>query len=608
MPKHSLEQIKEKITERSKKTRELYLENIFNPKNQPKIESLGCANIAHVTASMPEHLKMPLGSHKRKHFAIITAYNDMLSAHQPFKNYPDWIKKELQEHNAYASVASGVPAMCDGITQGYDGMELSLFSRDVIALSTAVGLSHNVFDGAFFLGVCDKIVPGLLIGALSFGNLASVFVPSGPMVSGIENYKKAKARQDFAMGKINREELLKVEMQSYHDVGTCTFYGTANSNQMMMEFMGLHVANSSFINPNNPLRKVLVEESAKRLASGKVLPLAKLIDEKSILNALIGLMATGGSTNHTLHLIAIARSCGVILNWDDFDAVSDLIPLLAKVYPNGLADVNAFEACGGLAFVIKELLKEGLLFEDTHTIMDTEMQQGMQNYTKTPFLENDQLVYKDAVNHSLNTDILRPVSEPFAANGGLKILKGNLGRAVIKISAIKDEHRKVKARAIVFKTQSEFLERFKNKELERDFVAVLPFQGPKSNGMPELHKLTTNLGALQDMGYKVALVTDGRMSGASGKVPSAIHLSPEGALNGAIIKIKDGDLIELDAPNNALNVLEKDFEKRGINPLFLETLGNLEKPSFGLGRELFTSLRLNVNTAEEGGMSFGIKV
>ncbi|GHH42249.1 hypothetical protein GCM10007982_07510 [Helicobacter pylori] len=309
-----------------------------------------------------------------------------------------------------------------------------------------------------------------------------------------------------------------------------------------------------------------------------------------------------------MHLIAIARSCGVILNWDDFDAVSNLIPLLAKVYPNGSAAVNAFEACGGLAFVSKELLREGLLFEDTHTIMDTETQRGMQNYTKTPFLENDHLVYKDAVNHSLNTDILRPVSEPFAANGGLKILKGNLGRAVIKISAIKDEHRKVKARAIVFKTQSEFLERFKNKELERDFVAVLPFQGPKSNGMPELHKLTTNLGALQDMGYKVALVTDGRMSGASGKVPSAIHLSPEGALNGAIIKIKDGDWIELDAPNNALNVLEKDFENRGINPLFLETLENLEKPTFGLGRELFTSLRLNANTAEEGGMSFGIKV
>ncbi|AFI04853.1 phosphogluconate dehydratase [Helicobacter cetorum] len=608
MPKHSLKQIKEKITERSKATRDFYLENTFNPKNQPKMESLGCANLAHAYASVPEHLKMPLSSHKKKHFAIITAYNDMLSAHQPLKNYPDLIKKELQEHNAYASVASGVPAMCDGITQGYEGMELSLFSRDTIALSTAIGLSHNVFDGAFYLGVCDKIVPGLLIGALSFGNLAGIFVPSGPMSSGIENYKKAKARQDFAIGKISREELLKVEMQSYHSVGTCTFYGTANSNQMMMEFMGLHVANSSFINPNNPLRPVLVEESARKLASGKVLPLAKLIDERNILNALIGLMATGGSTNHTLHLIAIARACGIILNWDDFDAISNLTPLLVKVYPNGSADVNAFEASGGLAFVIKELLKNGLLFEDAHTIMDTEKEKGMQNYTKNPFLEDNHLVYKNAIENSLNTEILRPFYEPFATNGGLKILKGNLGRAVIKISAIKEEHRKIKAQAIVFRTQSEFLERFKSKELEKDFIAILPFQGPKSNGMPELHKLTTPLGALQDMGYKVALITDGRMSGASGKVPSAIHLSPEGALNGAILKIKDGDLIELDAPNNALNVLEKDFENREINPLFLETLKDLEKPSFGVGRELFTSLRLNVNSAEEGAMSFGIKI
>ncbi|KGI55557.1 phosphogluconate dehydratase [Campylobacter sp. MIT 97-5078] len=596
MPRQELKLIAQKIQEKSKKTRQEYLARLEQQGGKISRANLGCANLAHTYASVPKHIKEKIKHNENANFAIISSYNDMLSAHQPFKNYPELIKEELLKHNVFAQFAAGVPAMCDGITQGYEGMELSLFSRDVIALSTAIGLSHQVFDGAFYLGVCDKIVPGLLIGALSFGHLPSIFVPSGPMTSGISNYEKAKARQLFTEGKISRSELLDSEMKSYHDVGTCTFYGTANSNQMMIEFMGLHLPNSAFINPNTPLRTALVKEAAKHLATQKVTPIGKLISEKNIINAMIGLMATGGSTNHTIHLIAIAKSAGIIIDWEDFDAISKLIPLLARVYPNGKADINAFSACGGLAFVIKELLKAGLMYEDAMSVMG----EGMHFYTKEPFLIEGVLHYKDGVEASKNEDILRGVAKAFSMDGGVKILKGNIGRAVIKTSAIEETHQIVKAPAKVFYSQEEFLNAFKNKELECDFVAVLLFQGPRANGMPELHKLTPALGILQDKGFKVALLTDGRMSGASGKIPAAIHTSPEALLNGNIAKIENGDIILLDAIHGKLEALvdEELWQKRELKKPQNESV-------FGCGRELFAGFRKQSSSAETGAMSFG---
>ena len=570
MALNKIKQITQKVKERSKKTREQYLERIQTHKGKIQRKDLGCANLAHAYASIPKHIKERIKENKDLNFAIVSAYNDMLSAHQPFKNYPDIIKQELFKNHAFGQFAGGTPAMCDGITQGYDGMELSLFSRDVIAMSVAIALSHNVFDGAFYLGVCDKIVPGLLIGALSFGHLPSIFVPSGPMTSGISNDEKSKTRQLFAEGKISRDKLLESEMKSYHDIGTCTFYGTANSNQMMMEFMGLHLPNSAFINPNTSLREALVKEAANHMAQNKILPIGELLDERNIINAMIGLMATGGSTNHTIHLVAIARAAGIIINWDDFDAISNITPLLARVYPNGKADVNQFEAAGGLAFVINELLKEGLLYDDANTVMG----QGIQAYTKNPFLIDGKLIYKDGIKTSKEENILRNIENPFSKNGGVRILKGNIGRAVIKISAVKEEHQIIKAPAIVFHSQQEFLNKFQNKELQKDFIAVLPYQGPRSNGMPELHKLTPPLGILQDQGFKVALVTDGRMSGASGKVPAAIHMSPEALLDGNIAKIKDGDMLLLDAKNGILEILidEKEWKERKIPKLEKEEI------------------------------------
>lgn len=596
MPNQKLSSITRKIQEKSQKTREQYLERIEKQNTKINRANLGCANLAHAYASIPAHIKEGIKKNESLNYAIVSAYNDMLSAHQPFKNYPDLIKEEIFKHNACAQVAAGVPAMCDGITQGYEGMELSLFSRDVIALSTAIGLSHQVFDGAFYLGVCDKIVPGLLIGALSFGHLPSIFVPSGPMTSGISNTEKSKARQLFTEGKISRTELLESEMKSYHDVGTCTFYGTANSNQMMVEFMGLHLPNSAFINPNTPLRTALVKEAAAHMAKNKILSIAKMIDERNIINAMVGLMATGGSTNHTIHLIAIARTAGIIIDWDDFDAISKLTPLLARVYPNGKADVNAFAAAGGLAFVIKELLEAGLLHEDANTVMG----EGMHFYTQEPFLLDGKLSYKEGVKQSQNEEILTSIAKPFSLDGGVKILKGNIGRAVIKTSAIKDEHQIVEARAKVFYSQEEFSKAFANKELQTDFVAVLPFQGPRANGMPELHKLTPILGVLQDQGFKVALLTDGRMSGASGKIPAAIHTSPESLLGGNIAKIQDGDLILLDAKNGKLEVLvdEKEWKERKAKMKNTQEI-------FGCGRELFAGFRANSSSAETGAMSFG---
>ncbi|AXP08689.1 phosphogluconate dehydratase [Campylobacter hepaticus] len=596
MAQIKLKQITQNIIDRSKKTRENYLERIQTYKGKIQRKNLACANLAHTYASIPKHIKEKIKENEGLNYAIISAYNDMLSAHQPFKNYPDIIKKEIFKHNAFAQFAGGTPAMCDGITQGYEGMELSLFSRDVIAMSVAIALSHNVFDGAFYLGVCDKIVPGLLIGALSFGHLPSIFIPSGPMTSGISNDEKSKTRQLFAEGKISRDALLQSEMKSYHDVGTCTFYGTANSNQMMIEFMGLHLANSAFINPNTTLREALVKQAALHMVKNQIKSIGELLSEKNIVNAMIGLMATGGSTNHTIHLIAVARTAGIIINWDDFNAISNIIPLLARVYPNGKADINQFEAAGGIAFIIHELLKEGLLHDDVDTVMG----KGMQSYTQNPFFIDNKIVYKNGVEKSKNENILRSIKNPFLKDGGVKILKGNIGRAVIKISAVKEEHQIIKAPALVFNSQQEFIKSFENKELQKDFIAIIPYQGPRANGMPELHKLTPLLGSLQDQGFKVALITDGRMSGASGKIPAAIHMSPEALLGGNIAKIKNGDMILFDAKNGILEVLldEKEWKNRKINEFKNQEI-------FGCGRELFAGFRSQSSSAETGAMSFG---
>ncbi len=601
----TLSQITAKIEARSTKTREAYLRKIHD-KSFGRVDGtkLGCPNIAHTFAIFPDDIKEKIRDNMPRNYAIISAYNDMLSAHQPFVKYPDLIKEGVQKAGALCQFAAGVPAMCDGITQGYPGMELSLFSRDVIALSVAVGLSHNVFDGAFYLGVCDKIVPGLLIGSASFGHLPSLFVPSGPMTSGISNDEKSKARQLYAEGKISRKDLCKSEMQSYHSSGTCTFYGTANSNQMMVELMGLHLPNTAFINPGTDLREAIVKYSGEFLASNNVAPIGEIISAKNIINAMIGLMATGGSTNHTIHLIAIARAFGIIIDWDDFDGISSITPLLARIYPNGKADVNHFEAAGGLAFVVKELLENGLLHDDVLTVAG----RGMGHYTKEPFLENDTTKsqklpkWKDGVKESADLNILSPFEKPFLPEGGIKIMKGNIARAVIKVSAIAKEHQIIKARALIFDSQAQFIKAFEDKKLERDFIGIVRFQGPRANGMPELHKLIPLLSSLQDKGFKVALITDGRMSGASGKVPIAIHASPEALLGGNIIKIKEGDLIEFDATKGVLQNLESDFEAREIKiPDLSATHQNI-----GFGRELFSGFRTLATSVEEGAMSFGI--
>ncbi len=552
-----LAEITQRIIERSRPTRTAYLERIRAFKQQGRLErdQLGCSNLAHGYASMPKMIKIEMQKHDVPNIGMISAYNDMVSAHQPFKDFPDWIKDEVAKHGATAQVAGGTPAMCDGITQGYEGMELSLFSRDVIAMSTAVGLSHQMFDGALFFGVCDKIVPGLVIGALSCGHIPAVFAPAGPMLSGIGNKEKARTRQLFAEGKVGRDALLKSEMGSYHSPGTCTFYGTANSNQMMMEFMGLHLPAAAFFNPYTPIREALTRRAAVQLVqdirSKNAKPIGEMLSEKSFINAMIGLMATGGSTNHTMHLVAMARAAGVILNWDDFDEISSIVPLLIRVYPNGQADVNHFAAAGGLPFVIRELRENGLLHDDVDTVVG----HGMQAYTQEPFLLDGQLVWQDAVAESRDSEILRTYDNPFSPNGGLKLMKGNIGRGVIKVSAVKDAHRVIEAPAIVFNDQKEVLAAFERGELERDFVCVVRYQGARANGMPELHKLTPPLAILLDRGFKVALVTDGRMSGASGKVPASIHMSPEALMGGGIGKIKTGDLIRFDSLTGELTAL-----------------------------------------------------
>ena len=595
--------VTQRIIERSRPTRAAYLERIRAAHHAGRLErsQLGCTNLAHAFAAAPHAVKIELQQEKTPNLGIVSAYNDMVSAHQPLQVFPTWIKEEALKHGATAQFAGGTPAMCDGITQGYTGMELSLFSRDVIAMSTAVALSHQMFDAALYLGVCDKIVPGLLIGALSFGHLPAIFVPAGPMTSGISNDEKAKTRQLFAEGKVGRDALLESEMASYHSPGTCTFYGTANSNQMMMEMMGLHMPNTAFVNPNTPMREALTRAAAAHIATAvrhnTILPVGEMVSEKSIVNAIVGLMATGGSTNHTMHVVAFARAAGIIVNWDDFNEISDIIPLLTRVYPNGKADVNHFAAAGGLAFVIRELLDAGLMHEDVDTVVG----HGMRAYTKEPFMIEGKLEWRDAAAQSGDDNVIRTAANPFSADGGLRLMKGNIGRSVIKVSAVAPDHRVIEAPAIVFDDQRDVLAAFDRGELERDFIAVVRFQGPRANGMPELHKLTPQLSILQSRGFKVALVTDGRMSGASGKVPAAIHMSPEALLGGAIGKIRTGDLIRFDAEKGELDVLINEAEWLARE----HAHADLRKNAHGTGRELFAGFRSLSSSAETGAMSFG---
>ncbi|ESJ09066.1 phosphogluconate dehydratase [Cupriavidus sp. HPC(L)] len=598
MPHPVLEQVTARIVARSAPTRQAYLSRTqAMAGSKVQRAQLSCTNLAHGFASMPEPAKIRLKAEERPNVAIVSSYNDMLSAHQPLGEFPAWLKETALEAGATAQFAGGVPAMCDGVTQGQDGMELSLFSRDVIAQATAVALSHQMFDAALYLGICDKIVPGLVMGALSFGHLPAVFVPGGPMPTGIPNEEKARIRQLYAQGKIGREELLEAESRSYHSPGTCTFYGTANSNQMLMEIMGLHLPGTAFINPYTPLREALTREAARHVLrlvhqGERYTPIAQVLDERAFVNGIVGLLATGGSTNHTLHLIAMARVAGIMLTWDDFDELSAVVPLLARVYPNGQADVNGFQAAGGLALVIRGLLARELLHNDVTTVVG----QGLEDYTREPALRDGKLVWLDGPTESLDTSVVRGAGEPFAPDGGIKVLDGNLGRAVIKTSAVKAEHQVVQAPARVFHHQDDMLAAFKRGELERDFVAVLPYQGPAACGMPELHKLTPTLTVLQDRGFHVALVTDGRMSGASGKVPAAIHVCPEALKGGAIGKVRDGDMIRVDAPAGILTALvpQAEWAARTIER------PDLSRHRHGVGRDLFGTFRRNVSTAEEG--------
>jgi phosphogluconate dehydratase len=596
----TLKEVTERIIARSAETRSAYLARMRAAQGKgPARAHLSCSGQAHAYAATGAD-QDPLASGSAGHLGIVTAYNDMLSAHQPFETYPTLIRDAVRASGGTAQVAGGVPAMCDGVTQGEAGMELSLFSRDTIALATGVALSHNVFDAAVYLGVCDKIVPGLVIGAQTFGHLPAVFLPAGPMTSGLANDDKAKIRQKYAAGEIGRDELLKAEMAAYHGPGTCTFYGTANTNQMLMEFMGLHLPGSSFVNPGTPLREALTVEGAKRALSLSALgnnytPVCDVLDEKAYANGIVGLMATGGSTNLLIHLIAMARAGGVILDWQDFADLSDVVPLLARVYPNGLADVNHFHAAGGLGYMIGELLNAGFLHPDTKTIAGA----GLEQYTQEPFLTEDGLTFRPGTTTSLNDAILRPAQAPFQQTGGLKRLTGSLGTAVIKVSAVAEEHHVIEAPARVFHDQEEAKAAFKAGEFTGDVIVVVRFQGPKANGMPELHSLTPMLGILQGKGHKVALVTDGRMSGASGKVPAAIHVVPEALDGGPIAKIRDGDMLRLDATTGTLDVLTTGALDREA------ATADLSAYQHGTGRELFSLFRQAVTSADTGASVFG---
>ncbi len=587
--------VTDRIVERSSPLRGRYLDKIARAQDQGVARAhLTCGNQAHAYAAMGED-KPRLAEDRAPNIGIVTAYNDMLSAHQPYKDYPDRIKAAARRAGATAQVAGGVPAMCDGVTQGQTGMELSLFSRDVIALAAGVALSHNTFDAVLHLGICDKIVPGLVIAAATFGHLPSIFVPAGPMPSGLPNDEKSKVRQQFASGEVGREALMAAEMASYHGPGTCTFYGTANTNQMLMEFMGLHMPGASFVNPNTPLRDALTDEAATRAvqitAQGNdYRPVSDILDARAFVNGMVGLMSTGGSTNLVLHLPAMARAAGVVLDIEDFNDLSSVVPLMAKVYPNGLADVNHFHAAGGLAYMIGELLEGGFLHPDTRTVAGD----GLALYTTEPKLRDGALVRDDGPKESLNDKILRPVGDPFQATGGLRELKGNLGRSMMKVSAVLPEHRVIEARARVFHDQEAVKTAFKAGEFTEDTIVVVRFQGPTANGMPELHGLTPALSVLIGRGFKVALVTDGRMSGASGKVPAAIHLSPEAAAGGPIAKVRDGDRIRVDAEAGTIDVLEPGFESRA--PVEVDLSAN----ESGLGRELFAAFRHHCGHASDG--------
>ncbi len=601
--KQAVSAVTEKIIARSRESRRRYLDKIEDAvERAPKRKALGCANVAHGFAACGPHDKDALRNGSGPNIGIVTAYNDMLSAHQPFETYPELIRKAARAAGGTAQVAGGVPAMCDGVTQGETGMELSLFSRDVIALSAAVALSHQMFDAAVYLGVCDKIVPGLIIGALSFGHLPAVFVPAGPMTSGMPNDEKGKIRQLYAEGKVSRDALLEAECKSYHGPGTCTFYGTANTNQMLMEIMGLHLPGSTFVNPGTPLRDAITAESAKRALAITALgndyqPIGRIYDEKAVVNGVVGLLATGGSTNHTMHLIAMAAAAGISLTWNDLAELSHAVPLMTRVYPNGKADVNHFNAAGGMGFLIRELLNAGLVHEDVSTIMGT----GLKGYTKEAKLgPNGELVYADAIGKSADETVLRGCGNPFQPTGGLQVLTGNLGTSVIKTSSIPSDRHVIEAPARVFHGQEELQAAFKAGELNRDVVAVVRFQGPKANGMPELHRLTPPLAVLQDKGFRVALITDGRMSGASGKVPAAIHLTPEAVDGGPIARIRDGDVIRLDAEAGTLDVLVVDLNSREA------VKADLSANAQGTGRELFAAFRAIAGRADQGASIFEV--
>jgi phosphogluconate dehydratase len=591
--------VTERIIERSRETRADYLARMAAARSAGTGRAkLSCANWAHAFAAESDGTKLTMRDPTAPNLAIVSAYNDMLSAHQPLERFPAIIKEAARAVGAAAQFAGGVPAMCDGVTQGRPGMELSLFSRDVIAMATAVALTHDAFDAALMLGICDKIVPGLTIGALAFGHLPVIFVPGGPMTSGVSNHEKARVRALYAQGQATREELLDSEMASYHGPGTCTFYGTANSNQMMMEMLGLHLPGSAFVHPNTPLRDALVAAAPRRAieirdGANAYTPMAQVVDEKSLVNALAGLLATGGSTNHTLHLIAMGRAAGVQLTWEDFDDLSRVTPLIARVYPNGSEDVNAFQAAGGMAFVVRQLLDAGLAHDDVMTVAGP----GLRRFQTEPFLEAGKLVWREGPAASLNPDILRPVDDPFHAEGGLRLLQGPLGRAVMKTSAVKADHLAIEGPAVVFEDQDALHAAFHRGELNKDFVAVVRFQGPRANGMPELHNLTPSLGVLLDKGFKVALVTDGRMSGASGKVPAAIHVTPEAADGGALAYVRDGDTIRLDARTGRLEI------KVDRNTLMRRKPAVPPPSAPGYGRELFGWMRRAAGPADAGACS-----
>lgn len=594
----AIARVTQRIIDRSAETRAAYLKRIDAARSKTvQRAKLACGNLAHGFATCQPDDKASLKNMVRSNIAIITAYNDMLSAHQPYEVYPDKIRRALNQVGAVGQVAGGVPAMCDGVTQGQDGMELSLMSRDIIAMSSAVGLSHNMFDGALFLGICDKIIPGLVMSALSFGHLPALFIPAGPMSSGLPNKEKVRVRQLYAEGKADRHALLEAEAASYHGIGTCTFYGTANTNQMVMEVMGMHLPGSSFIHPDTPLRDALTDAAARQVTrltemSGNYLPLGKLVDEKVVVNGIVALLATGGSTNLTMHMVAMARAAGIQINWDDFSDLSEAIPLLCRIYPNGPADINQFQASGSVALLVRELLAHGLLHEDVHTVAGF----GLQRYTQEPWLENGQLAWRDGPEVSLDDKVIARVAQPFEQHGGTKVLQGNLGRAVMKTSAVPADNQIITAPAVVFESQHDVLPAFEAGELNKDCVVVVRFQGPQANGMPELHKLMPPLGVLMDRGFKVALVTDGRLSGASGKVPSAIHVTPEAYTGGLLAKVQNGDIIRV---NGRTGELELQVDPQILHDR-IAYQPDLSAEHIGSGRELFGALRSQLSGAEQG--------